>query len=274
MKYQSLSSKIVIALPVAIFSIFTLWWIYMLQQELESTRNMRQLWGATYQVLAIYGGVLGLLSAKKWGGYKSLLGRTVLAFSVGLLLQSFGQTYSSYYVFSNNVEAPPYPAIGDIGFFGSVIAYIYGVILLARVSGMKVGLKQTVNKAAIFVVPFLLLLVTYAFFIRGHEYDWSNLTLTVLDLGYPIGQALYVSVALSLLIISRKVLGGMMRKPIMFLTFALVFQYFSDFMFLRQALAGTWYVGNINDFLYSASYLLMTLSLIEIGMTFKQIDAS
>ena len=55
---------------------------------------------------------------------------------------------------------------------------------------------------------------------------------------------------------------------------ALMFQYLSDFTFLYQANAGTWYVGGLNDFLYFISYLMMTLSLFIIGSTFDKIKNS
>jgi hypothetical protein len=257
--------------PFLIFLFFSGWWLYLKTLDLDFTRAQRQIWGATYQILAIYGGIIGLLISKKWGGYRSLIGKIILAFSIGLFLQSFGQTYSSYYVYFYSVEAPPYPAIGDIGFFGSVVAYIYGVILLSRISGVGVSLKKIHNKALICTVPCLFILFSYIFFLKNYEFDWSIPLKVVLDFGYPFGQALYVSIAASALFMSRNILGGMMKKPILFLIFALIFQYFSDFMFLYQASAGNWYVGNINDFLYCTSYFIMLISLIQLGRAFDHI---
>lgn len=260
--------------PVLVFIGFVGWWLYLRQFDIETTRNMRQLWGATYQILALYGGIVGLFISQKWGGYKSLIGRIILAFSVGLLLQVFGQSYSSYYVYHYVVESPPYPAIGDIGFFGSVIAYIYGVILLARVSGLGSKLKKAHNKFWAFIIPFVLLLSSYLFFLKGYEFDLSNPLLVFLDFGYPLGQAFYVALAILVLFMSRNFLGGLMKKPILFLIFALIVQYFSDTFFLYQAHNGTWYVGNINDFLYCASYFIMGLAIINMGKIFKAIQES
>jgi hypothetical protein len=268
---KPIKNKLIYLFPVVVVAIFTGIWVYMQTLDTESTRDMRQLWGATYQILALYGGIVGLFISKKWGGYKSLIGKTILAFSVGLLLQVFGQSYSSYYVFHYVAESPPYPAIGDIGFFGSVIAYIYGVILLARASGVGNKIKKTHNKVWAFVIPFLILLGSYWFFLRGYEFDSTNLLLDFLDFGYPLGQGFYVSMAVLALFLSRDVLGGLMRKPILFLIFALVFQYASDFFFLYQAHAGTWYVGNINDYLYCVSYFIMGLAIINMGNVLNKI---
>ena len=256
------------------FVIFSMCWLYIQQFDMESTRDLRQLWGHSYWILSLYGGIVGLIISKKWGGYKSLLGRTTLALSIGLFLQSFGQIYSSYYVFFNDVESPPYPAIGDIGFFGSVIAYIYGVILLSKISGFKFSIRKIHNKIWAFVIPISMLLASYFLFLKGYEFDWSNKIKIFLDFGYPLGQAFYVSIAVLSLLVSRNILGGILRRPILFLIFALIFQSFSDFVFLYQAIAGTWYVGNINDYMYLTSYFMMTISLIKLKSAFYKIKNS
>ncbi len=271
---ETKSKSHLLLFPVIVFIGFALWWFYLQAFDIELTRDMRQLWGATYQILALYGGIAGLYISKRWGGWGSLIGKIVIAFSIGLLLQVFGQSYSSWYVYHYAVESPPYPAIGDIGFFGSVLVYIYGVLLLAKASGVINKVKSVHNKIWAFVIPFLILLGAYLFFLRGYPFDPSNFLLSFLDFGYPLGQAFYVSVAVLSLVMSRNLLGGLMRKPIFFLIFALIFQYASDVSFLQHAHAGTWYVGNINDFLYCASYFIMSLAIINMGSVFNKIKES
>lgn len=274
MNQNFFKNKLIYIFPVVVFSFFTLWWAYLQALNLDSTRDLRQLWGATYQILALYGGFVGLFIAQKWGGFKSLVGKIILAFSIGLLLQVFGQSYSSYYVFHYDVESPPYPALGDIGFFGSVIAYIYGVMLLSRVSGVRNKMKTAKNKILAVLIPVVTIVLSYSYFLRGYEFDWSQKILIFLDFGYPLAQAFYVSVAILALIMSKNILGGVMRKPILFLIFGLLFQYFSDAFFLYEAHKGTWYVGNINDYLYCSSYFIMTLAIISIGKAFDAIQES
>jgi hypothetical protein len=274
MKNRSFKSWFLYLIPSVVFIAFTFWWIYLRQFDLEISRNQRQLWGALYQILALYGGLLGLVISNKWGGYKSLMGRIIMCFSIGLLLQTFGQSYSSYFVYHYQVEAPPYPAIGDIGFFGSVLAYIYGVILIAKISGIHVSLKKTTNRILLFILPLAAIIFTYFFFLKDYSFDWSDKIKVILDFGYPFGQAIYVSIAFLALFMSRNVLGVLMKKPLLFLIFALIVQYFSDFMFLYEANLGNWHVGNINDYLYSLSYFVMLISLLKLGDTFEQIRNS
>lgn len=274
MKYQSIKSKLIFWIPVIIFVFFTVWWFYLRSFSVSSTYSARQLWGATYQILALYGGIVGLFVSKKWGGYKSLMGKIILVFSIGLLLQVFGQSFSSWYVYYYKVESPAYPSLGDIGFFGSVLAYIYGIILLARASGATKSLEKIWNKAWAIVIIFIVLILSYFFFLKGYQFDWSQPIKVFLDFGYPFGQAFYVSIAILVLLMSRNLLGGVMKKPITFLIFALIFQYASDFFFLYQSNLNNWYVGNINDYMYAASYLIMSLSLIQFGAIFEKIKNS
>ncbi len=92
-----------------------------------------------------------------------------------------------------------------------------------------------------------------------------------MDFGYPLGQAFYISIALLVFFTSRNFLGGVLKKPIIFLIVALFFQYISDFNFLYQASAGTWYVGGVGDYLYAVSYFVMALAIIYIGTVSQKI---
>ncbi len=228
-------------------------------------------WGALYQIIALYGAIFGFAIAQKWGGFKSAMGRTVLAFSSGLLLQSFGQATSSYYVYTTGTV--PYPAIGDIGFFGSVLFYITGIILLSRASNIQSVFKSISHKIRIVIFPLIMLSVSYWVFLNNYVFDWSNKVKVFLDFGYPLGQAFYVSVAILLLISTKKMWGGVMRKPIFLLLIALVTQYTSDFMFLYQSNNNTYVGGGSVDCMYFVSYFLMAFSLIYLSNVFHKIQS-
>ncbi len=227
-------------------------------------------WGATYQITALYGAIFGFAIARKWGGFKSAMGRTILAFSFGLLLQSFGQAVSSYYVYTTGTV--PYPAIGDIGFFGSVIFYIMGVVLLSKASNVQSVFKSISHKIRIIIFPLIMLGISYWMFLNDYVFDWSNKAKIFLDFGYPLGQAFYVSVAILLLVSTKKMWGGVMRKPVFLLLIALVAQYTSDFMFLYQSNNGTYIGGGSVDCMYFVSYFLMAFSLIYLSSVFHKIQ--
>ncbi len=229
-------------------------------------------WGATYQLIALFGAISGFIVARAWGGWKSMLGRVIIAFSLGLLMQSVGQAIASYYVY--HTGEVPYPAWDDLGFFGSVLAYIYGVIILARVSGTHISLKPSMKKIQAAIVPIILLVGSYLIFLKGYEFDWTDKIKVFLDFGYPLGQAFYIAVAILVYLLSKNTLGGVMRKPVLLVIVALVIQYISDFTFLYQATNGLYIPEGVNDFMYFISYFFMALSLTQIGVMFYKIKNS
>lgn len=254
--------------------VLSVWWLVLYpfnQDEIFTYR--KYIWGASYQLLALWGALCGILVSIYWGGYRSVFGRSVLAFSLGLLFQVFGQSVYSYYNLFAGIEAP-YPSVGDLGYFGSIPLYIYGCLLLAKTSGVKVSLKSFNSKIQAFFIPFIALVLSYIVFLRGYEFDFSQPLKIFLDFGYPLGQAVYVSIAILTLILSRKMLGGVMRGPVLLFLFALILQYTSDYNFLYQASRGLWFVGGYGDYLYVLSYFLMASALIYTGNTFKKVSDS
>jgi hypothetical protein len=251
------------------FIILSGWWASMFLRGLtEGSEN--NYFTLIYPLLSLIGGVLGLISAQKWGGVKSLLGRAISSLSLGLLAQFLGQACYAYYIYVSGIEVP-YPSLGDVGFFGSILLYLYGIYLLGRVAGVHLSLQSLRARVISIFIPLVLLSLSYIIFLSNYEYDWSLPMNVFLDFGYPLGQALYISLAILTFLLSRKVLGGMMKGPIMFIIVALGVQYISDYTFLYQASRGTWYVGGYNDYLYFVSYFLMTASLIYIGSIFNKI---
>ncbi len=267
--FEKLQTRHFVQFTLVFFLGLTTWWITIVAHDLRDTID-NNAFTLIYPLLSLAGGVAGLVYAKKWGGFKSILGTALSLFSIGLLAQFFGQAAYAYYIYIKHIDVP-YPSIGDLGYFGSVIFYIIGAYFLAKVTGLQRSAHSLLSKFYFFAIPVAMLVVSYVVFLKGYEFDPTQTFKMFLDFGYPLGQAIYVSIAIIALILSRRVMGGIMSKPILFLIFALIFQYFSDFMFLYQANAETWYVGGVNDFMYFTSYFLMTIALVNIGEMFQRI---
>ncbi|GEM_PF-489992 len=256
---------------VVVFLVLAGWFFYIHITISDTANPIYQLWSSLYQVVALYGAIVGLFAAKKWGLHRSLLGKALLFFSISLFLQVFGQSVYSYYNYFAQI-AVPYPSLGDFGFLGSTVCYIIAGIFLARTSGIKFSLKKSIiNKIWVLLLPLGMLLVSYYFFLQGYQFDWGAPLKIIIDLGDPLGDAVYVSIALLALILCWNMLGGIMKKPMRLLIFALVFQYIADFTFLYQASNGTVYAGGFYDFVYLTSYFLMAAVLIYFGQTFNKI---
>ncbi len=257
-----------------LFALFSLWWISMFLRGLtEGPEN--DYFTLLYPILALLGGVVGWIYAKKWGGFKSTLGISLSMFSLGLLAQFLGQLLYNYYIFVLGIDEP-YPSVGDVSYFASVIFYIIGAVYLAKVSGIKFSFKSVRGKLQAILIPVIILLVSYTVLLKGYEPDFSNKALLFLDFGFPIGQAVFVSVALLALFLSKEILGGMMRKPIMLLIGALIVQYIADFAFsyMFSAHPDLMYVGDFLDYLYTVAYFLMAISLVSIGNMFYKVQES
>lgn len=252
-----------------IFVTYTAWWM-LLRLDRASEFFNGDNFSDSYGTLALVGGIAGVIIAHQWGGFKSYMGRAVLAFSAGLLAQALGQIVYSYYFWFLGQEAP-YPSWGDVGYFSSVLFYIYGMYCLLKVSGARLTLGLFRNKLAAFILPALLLAGSYYVFLKDYEVDWSAPLVTFLDFGYPLGQAFYISLALLTYMLSRKILGGIMRRRVLLILAALVVQYVADFMFLYRYNHDQWYSGGPSDYTYLLAYFLMTMALLSIGKASREI---
>ncbi len=250
---------------IALFIAILIWWIWLHYFLSNASVNALLLWSDSYQLVALFGAIFGFVASSRWGGTKSFIGRAILAFSMGLFLQCFGNSAYSYYIRYLNVDVP-YPSVGDIGFVASALFYIYGALMLAKVSKTALSLKLVGNKIWVFFLPLVMLILSYTLFLQGYLFDWSNPIKIFLDFVIPFIGAIPISFALMAFSLSKEKLGGAIKKPIIFFIVALVFQYLSDFLFLYQANNEIYFVGGFSDLMYAISYILMALALILLSI--------
>lgn len=261
--------KRAIYIPFLLLIIFTIWRICLMYNDDVARSYDIQIWAASYQIIAWVGAILGFYISGIWGGWKSLVGRANLAFAVGLLAQSFGQSVFSYF-FYKGIDIP-YPSVADIGFFGSIPFYIYGAFLLVRFYNSSRRLRSVKNLVMAFIIPIGMLIFSYFVFLQGYTFDWTQPLKVFLDFGYPLGQSIYVSLAILAFLLSISNLGGIMKKPTLLFIFSLVLQYIADYTFLYTSNNGTFVGGGIDDYLYLLAYFLMAVSLIQLGTAFYKI---
>lgn len=246
-------------------------WGVIAAKGLQGDTDTAEIFSAIYGVMALFGGIVGLAVSRRWGGFKSLIGRAVAFISLGLLAQAAGQAIYSGYTYLWNLEIP-YPSWGDAGYFGSVIFYILGAWSLVRALHVK-SASNPMRWVAAGLVPLALLAFSYYEFLREYVFDSSQPLTTFLDFGYPLGQAFYLALAIVAWLLSRRYLGGVMRPVILFLIFALFLQYVADFTFLYQVSRETWQTAGVNELMYLISYFVMTLSLIEFSAVLNRLKS-
>jgi hypothetical protein len=227
--------------------------------------------GTLYGIIALWGGIWGLFISRAWGGYKSLMGKAIIMFSLGLFAQEFGQCAYTFYIFILHVDVP-YPSIGDIGFFGTIPFYVYGAYLLAKVSGVKISLKSFRSKLQALAIPVVMVGVAYALFLRNYSIDLSHPLETFLNFGYPFGQAIYISIGILTYSLTRDMLGGIMKRRVLFLILAFGAQFLADYAFIF--FSDKYFPGSILDYLYAGSYFLMALGLFQLQDVANKLKAS
>lgn len=246
-----------------IFCVLTAWWL-LIQLGITDNDLNREIFSATYGVMALWGGLFGLFVSKKWGGVKSTLGKGVLMLSIGLLLQEFGQISYSVYYYLLNVDKVPYPSFGDLGYFGSIFFYISGAWFISSAIGIKYALAKMHNKILAVIIPLFAVLMSYFFFVQGVDSSSETILVQLLNIGYPIGQSIYVGIAMLGYLLSRKLLGGAMKNPLSLLLLSLMLQYCADFVFLYQTAQETWRVAGINEYMYLTTYFVTTISMVSL----------
>lgn len=267
---QTLRKNAIAKVAIIFFILLTLWWVEIGIKGIR-TEQENYLFGGIYGSMALIGGIAAFITARHWGGIKSVMGQAILMISLGLLFQTFGQYVFWYYNFFAKIEIP-YPSIADIGYFGSIPCYIYAGILFSKASGVKVSLKQLSGQLQIILIPLGLLAASYFIFAQKYQLDFNQPLKTLLDYGYPLGQALYISFAILTFSLSRGVLGGIMKHKIMFILLAFLAQYVADFSFLF--FQDVYYNASIIDYLYLIAYLCMVLAITQLNSVITQLRQS
>jgi diguanylate cyclase len=252
-----------------IFSLFYLvilgMWIYI---QLNETRSDFNYWYSfLFGLIPFFGGLIGMMTAKTWGGLKSVVGKSVFFFSLGLFLWGFGENIWSYYNFFRN-EPAPYPSLADIGFAPSIFFWIVGMFYMAKASGAMLALKRSaVAKFVAFFLTVGLSALSYHMLINVARDgvlvpEGETALKTVLDIAYPLGDFLALTLAVVVFALSRKYLGGFYRAAIASLFIGLGMMYFGDFSFSYTTTTGTFYNGNWGDLLLASGLFFMTFGIL------------
>lgn len=246
---------------LGLFVVFTIWWLVNPYVHLIFGPKLIWDFGNVYGVTAAWGGVWAIVIARNFREQKNMSWAFYM-FGIGLLLQEFGQLCYSFYYYVFNLIEVPYPSIGDLGFYSSVFFYIFGVIFLAKASGITLKIKTFTNQFVVLFVPIIMLLIGYLLFLQHYQFDWSNPLRVAINFGAPLFQSLYVSIAILIYILTRDIKGSAKNK-ILLIVFALFSQFLSDYVFIYQVSRDTWYPGGFNDYMYFMSYVLLSLALLQ-----------
>lgn len=259
MKNLILRSRFVQIL-LTFYLVILLWWTKINLLGIVWFENEIYLFGFMYALIAIGGAINAFRISKHWGGFESLIGKCIIFLGAGLLGQWFGQTVWSYYNVIAQVEIP-YPSIADIGFFSIIPFYSLAMIYLAKAAGSKYTLQDGVGKVITLLIPIIMVSISYILFLKDLEIDFLRFWETLLNFGYPFGEAVFISLALTTYTLSNCILGGTMRNKIIAIILAFTFQYITEYTFLYTAAAGTYTNAGIVDLMYATSFTIMAIGI-------------
>jgi hypothetical protein len=240
--------------------IFLYWAILYFQGIKEQPTNYY------YQVvegfIPLIGGLLGIIKAKKWGFLSSKVGSALFFISLGTFSWGVGQMlWSIYYNLIQKVDIP-YPSFADVGFIMAIPCWVIGSVFLSKATGAHLSLKHLRGKILLFIIPLIVLVVSYYLLLivaRGGSIPLGEDRLKlVFDLAYPIGDIVILTFTLVIYGLSFNYLGGKYKFPIICILAGWVLMYFSDFSFSYTTTIGTYYDGHWVDIMFPTVMTLLT----------------
>ncbi|MDB5168988.1 MAG: hypothetical protein JWO41_344 [Candidatus Saccharibacteria bacterium] len=262
-------------LLVIIYLGLVAWWVEINAHHL-TTSKQNMYFGFTYALVALLGGLNGLRVSRGWGGFKSVLGRGLSFFSLGLLCLGIGQLIFSYYNIVAQVEIP-FPSAADYFYFSIIILYILGSVTLFQSSGSRYSLGTIKGRIVAFIIPALALAASWVLLLKNLQLDFSSLhngLVTFLSYSSPLGGAIYISIAILTFQLSYRTLGGVLRKRILFLVAALILEYSAEYLFAYRAAKGVYFNGDVDDLIFATSVVAMCLALNAFALQKKQTQDS
>jgi len=252
-RYQKILSVYLLLLVIG--------WI-LLQFTHQTSGIYNFLYSFLFSLIPFVGGAVGMFGSRIWGGLKSHVGKAIFFISLGLFLWGSGSMVWSYYNIILKIEAP-YPSFADFGFAPSVLFYGLGAFYLSKATGAKFGLRNKLAKAFITITPLILLGFSYYILViiaRGGILipEGETPIKIILDIVYPLGNFVSLSVAIIVSGLSFKYFGGKYLLDIVAVLFGLAVMFVADAVFSYTTTIGTFYNGNFGDLLLTFGLFLLT----------------
>lgn len=217
-------------------------------------------------VIPLYGGVICMVSAKRWHGWKSFVGKGIFFLGLGLLFWGAGELVWSYYNFFAGVAAP-YPSLADFGFAPSEFFYCAGAIYLLRAAGADAGLSKRYAKpimAGIIAVMAVLSYYVLVVVARGGVLvtHGDPLLKSILDVAYPLGDFISLTASVVISGLSFQYLTKEYRAGVVALLFGLVMMFAADSIFSYTTTKGTYFNGDFGDLVFTVGTFLLAFGVL------------
>ena len=248
---------------VLFYTAMLFWWILLFIKHSINTKE-NYVFGLAIGLLSVIGSLIGIFRSKKWNFFKSVISKSVLFLSLGILTWGIGTVIFAYYNLYLNIEVP-YPSLADAAYIISWPLWVIGMFYFLKVLGVKYRLKNTIGKLFLVIIPLVAIVISYyLLFIvaRGGLINFSNGNLKLFfDLAYPIGDIVIITFTVLIYSFSLNYLGGLLKWPIFIILSGFVINYIGDFSFVYTATKETYFVANWVDLIYTTAFFLLGLGL-------------
>ena len=234
---------------------------------------LNYLYSFLFGLIPLVGGLIAMFRSEIWGTFKSAVGKAVFFIGLGLFCWGTGETIWSYYNFFLG-EPAPYPSLADLGFAPSIFFYGLGAVYLAKATGAKYGLRNPLAKVFVVIAPIITLIVSYYVLVvlaRGGVLippDESYLK-SVLDIAYPLGDFLGLTIAVIVSGLSFKYWGGNYLFDIISILVGLAVMFVADSVFSYTTTVGTFYNASFGDLLLTLGLFFLTFGILGFCKTIK-----
>ena len=247
---------------IACTSALIVFWCVLLAEH-QTDGNANYWFSALIGVAPLIGGIAAIVGSANWNE------EGMLFIGIGLLLWAAGEFIWAYYNLIAHLDVP-YPSWADLGFLPSEFFYAVGAIYLASAAGGDKGVRKAGSwffVALVSVVSFVAsyyILVTVArsgVLVTRHE----GLVKTVLDVAYPFGDFLSITLSVALSGLYFKFLSPRYRIAIFCVLLSLVTFFAADSVFSYTTNQNTYYNGNISDLLSLLGVFLLSFGALGFG---------
>lgn len=224
------------------------------------------LYSFLFGLIPLFSGAVAIFSSRMWGSWKTAIGKAVLFIGLGIFLWGAGETVWSYYNFFLGIPAP-YPSIADIGFAPSIFFYGLGAFYLSKVTGAKFGLRNNIAKFFVIIAPIIILAFSYYIQVTiargGVLVPEGETTLkTILDIAYPLGDFVGLTIAIIISGLSFKYMGGRYTLDIITILLGLGTMFIADSIFSYTTTVGTYYNADFGDLILTIGVFLLSFGVL------------
>lgn len=250
------------------------WILLFLSHQTNSFWNY--FYSFAFSLVPLIAGFTGCFLAKEWNWFKSAIGKGIFFISLGSLFWGAGSMVWSYYNFFMDVPAP-YPSLADIGFFLSLPLWVLGVVNLSKTTGVKFSFKKRIGKILLLILPIITIVASYYLLVVVARsgilipIDSSFNLKLFLDLIYPTGDVIILSLALLIFGLSINYLNGLYKYSILSILFGFGAMYIADFVFSYTTTLNIFYNGNFGDLIFTLALSLISFGVL--GFTYSKIKS-